>query len=138
MGIRDIARAAQGIGAVMTGLILYPAIKQASEKMQEDYPAWIFHGDYHAKVHIPESVKLRKVWLVSPTGDYVKSMDYITARRIREKQGWYINIKEPKMPPMASLASIIQLMPTLTFLGIIGGIGMASFGKGVRSDDKKR
>lgn len=108
-----------GLVGTVTGLVMYPFINETIKVGEKVAPKWVHYGNHHKKTHISDAVRSRKVWIVSPTGETIIQIDYITARRIREKQGWYINIKEAKMPPLPSIGSIADLMPLLILLGFL-------------------
>jgi hypothetical protein len=108
-----------GIVGTVVGLTVVPPMIKA---LEDTYPKWMRYGSYHAKVTIPNSVKTRLVWLFSPDGKAMYQMEYLTARRIRARYGWVINIKEPKFIPGVQIRAIVDLMPMLLWVGLVGAM----------------
>lgn len=81
--------------------------------------------NYHERIIIPPSIRGRKVWLFTPEGKLCGQVDYITARRLRGKRSFRLNIKEPKFP-MLDITSLIPLLVTLVVIvGIMRGFSKA-------------
>lgn len=75
-------------------------------------------SDYRSKIKIPDSVKHRKVWLISSSGKTAVQVDYLLARRIRAERYWYVNLRYPVRPD--SLAG--KFVPVVVAAAILIGV----------------